>query len=111
MDGSDLSFEDNTFDAVVLHLIVAVIPDPVSCLKETERVLKPGAKFTIMDKFIASGRTPGIFRRVINLFTNILATDVNRDIDELLSHTGLVKKEDHKLRSVFRLITGTKALS
>jgi phosphatidylethanolamine/phosphatidyl-N-methylethanolamine N-methyltransferase len=40
MDGQDLIFEDKTFDYVILHLILAVIPDPEKCLLEVERVLK-----------------------------------------------------------------------
>lgn len=108
MDGSDLAFEDNYFDAVILHLIVAVIPDPIGCLKETERVLKPGAKFTIMDKFLPPGSKPGIIRTLLNPIANLIATNLNRDINELLSHTNLHKETDRKLRSIFRLITGKK---
>jgi len=108
MDGSNLDFEDSYFDVVILHLIVAVIPDPIGCLKETERVLKPGGKFTIMDKFITSGTKPGIFRIALNPLINLLATNINRDIDELLSETKLVKESDQKLHSIFRLVQGTK---
>lgn len=108
MDGSKLDYPDNHFDAVILHLIVAVIPDPINCLKETERVLKTDGKFTIMDKFISSGRKPGLLRRLLNPVANIIATNLNRDIDKLLSQTNLNKESDTKLRSIFRLITGTK---
>ncbi|MBO6524455.1 MAG: methyltransferase domain-containing protein [Balneolaceae bacterium] len=108
MDGSQLDFTDESFDAVILHLIVAVIPDPIGCLKETERVLKPGGKFTIIDKFIPSGSKPGILRRALNPIANLIATNLNRDIDALLSHTNLKKESDDKLRSIFRLITGSK---
>lgn len=108
MDGGSLTFDDNYFDAIILHLIVAVIPEPISCLKEVERVLKPDGKFTIMDKFATSGHKPNLFRRFINLFSNFLATNINRDIDELLSHTNLVKKNDIPLKSIFRLIQGSK---
>lgn len=109
MDGSDLDFETETFDAVVLHLIVAVIPDPIGCLQETERVLKPGGRFTIFDKFVESGEKPSVFRRMINPLSNLLATNLNRDIDALLSHTGLTKTGDEKLRSIFRLVKGQKS--
>lgn len=109
MDGSNLDFKDDHFDAVILHLIVAVIPDPVACLKETERVLKPGGKFTIMDKFVESGRSPSLVRKILNPITSFIATTVTRDIDELLQHTKLQKTYHNKLNSFFWLIQGEKA--
>ncbi len=109
MDGSNLEYEDNYFDAVILHLIVAVIPDPIGCLKETERVLKAGGTFTIMDKFIESGSKPSFIRTIANPVINLIATNINRDIDELLAQTSLVKNTHQKLRSIFWLINGSKA--
>lgn len=108
MDGSNLNFEDEYFDAVILHLIVAVIPDPVRCLQETERVLKPDGLFSIVDKFVPTGSKAGLIRTLLNPIASFLATNLNRDIDELLSYTSLKKQSDTKLRSIFRLITGGK---
>ncbi|MEQ9310446.1 MAG: class I SAM-dependent methyltransferase [Balneolaceae bacterium] len=109
MDGSNLDFEDDFFDAVILHLIVAVIPNPIACLQETERVLKPGGRFSILDKFITSGTKPGFLRTLINPLANFFATNINRNIDEILAHTSLTKTSDNKLHSIFRLITGYKS--
>ena len=111
MDASNLEFADHSFDAVILHLIVAVIPDPISCMQETERVLKPGGKFTVMDKFINPGKNPSIFRRLINPITTFLATTLNRDIDELLSKTELKKETHEKMDRLFWLIQGSKVSS
>jgi ubiquinone/menaquinone biosynthesis C-methylase UbiE len=108
MDGSKLEFEDDRFDAVILHLIVAVIPDPVGCLRETERVLKTGGKITIMDKFVPSGQQPGVLRRVLSFFSNIIATHLNRDIDALLNQTNFTKTNHQKLGSIFWLINAQK---
>lgn len=110
MDGSHLEFEDASFDAVILHLIVAVIPDAVGCIKETERVLKPGGKFTIMDKFLPPGTSPSLLRRLINPFSNILATNLNRNIDELLAHSNLIKQRHEKLDALFWLVQGHKPI-
>ncbi|WP_223815999.1 class I SAM-dependent methyltransferase [Adhaeribacter rhizoryzae] len=59
MDGQQLALPDNAFDKIVLHLILAVIPDPVRCLQEAERVLKPGGNIVVFDKFLPPGHQPG----------------------------------------------------
>ena len=47
-----LPFSDEQFDHVVLHLIVAVVPQPALCLSEAARVLKKGGTIVIFDKFL-----------------------------------------------------------
>lgn len=107
-DGQNLIFNDEEFDIVIMHLILAVFPDAKACIKEAERVLKPGGSFTIMDKFIQKEKESGLFRRLINPLSNIIATNLNRDVDEILSYTGLKKSIHLKLSSIFWLIQGTK---
>jgi phosphatidylethanolamine/phosphatidyl-N-methylethanolamine N-methyltransferase len=63
MDGQALDLPTARFDAVILHLILAVIPDPVACIKEVERVLKPGGRVVIFDKFVPDAEEPGMGRR------------------------------------------------
>jgi phosphatidylethanolamine/phosphatidyl-N-methylethanolamine N-methyltransferase len=89
MDGQQLELPDNSFDKMVLHLILAVIPDPVRCLREAERVLKPGGYIVVFDKFLPPGQQPGLFRRVANFFTNLLFTDITRSFETILAQTNL----------------------
>ena len=110
MDGSKLDFENESFDVVILHLILAVIPDPIGCIKETERVLKPGGRFTIMDKFVSPGKKISFTRRIVNPFTTFLATTVNRDVDILIDETSLLKTRHEPLASIFWLIQGEKSV-
>lgn len=94
MDGQKLSFPENTFDCVILHLIVAVIPDPVKCLQEAERVLKAGGRVAVFDKFIQEGKKPSILRKIINIFSGILFSEINRSIHKLLKSTSFIIQYD-----------------
>lgn len=89
MDGQALPLPDGGFDAVVLHLVVAVIPDPVACLRETARILRPGGRAVVFDKFVPDEQEPSAARRALNLVTNALFSDVTRRLGPLLAGTGL----------------------
>ena len=106
MDGQNLDFPDNTFNCIVLHLIIAVIPDPCRCLKEAERVLKPGGRIIIFDKFLPDNAKPSILRRIGNVFTNLMFTDITRRSADIISCTKLEKSldVDAALGGMFRII-------
>lgn len=94
MDAQALAFPDASFDGVVLHLILAVVPDPVAALREVERVLKPGGRAVVFDKWVAEGRRPSILRRALNLVANAVATDITRSLGAVVAATGL--REVHR---------------
>jgi phosphatidylethanolamine/phosphatidyl-N-methylethanolamine N-methyltransferase len=110
MDGQALDLEDNSFDAIILHLILAVIPDPVACIKEAERVLKNGGRIVVFDKFVPRNRKVSSRRRLINVFANIFFTDITRDFESLLNKTRLTKLSDEEadFKGNFRRIKLTK---
>ncbi|WP_434656299.1 class I SAM-dependent methyltransferase [Chromobacterium violaceum] len=89
MDGQRLDFPDGSFDAVALHLVLAVIPDPRACLLEVERVLKPGGRVVVFDKFLADGKRPPLWRRAGNALARAVATDINRRLGDIVAVTKL----------------------
>lgn len=89
MDAQRLAVADASFDAVVLHLIVAIVPDPVRCLAEAGRVLRPGGRLAIFDKFAPDEGEVGLLRRAINPVTRWLATDINRHLPSIVAASGL----------------------
>ena len=110
MDGQRLEFADNSFDKIILHLILAVIPDPIACIKESERLLKPGGHIVVFDKFVRRDTKASMLRRVANLLTNLIFTDITRNFESILSKSGLrmINDIDADFNGNFRLIKLTK---
>ena len=103
-DACHLDFPDASFDAVILHLIISIVDDPIACIREAERVLKPGGRIAVFDKIMPDGRPPSLFRRGLNVVMRFLATDINRDLSKLVAATSLQRVSDQPamLRGVFR---------
>lgn len=78
-----LPLADASFEAVVLHLILAVVPEPIQCLREAVRIARPGARILILDKFLKPGRRAPI-RRLINPFLQRLATRTDVVFEDIL---------------------------
>jgi ubiquinone/menaquinone biosynthesis C-methylase UbiE len=106
MDGQKLEFPDNFFDKIVLHFVLAVIPNPVSCIKEVERVLKMGGNITVFDKFLPKNKKISLLRKVVNPIANLFFTDINRSFESMVNATDLkiVSDIDAHFNGKFRFI-------
>ena len=105
-DAQALTFPDASFDAVILHLIVAVAPDGAKVVSEAARVLRPGGRVAILDKFVPDGERVSLVRRVANVVTNALFSDVTRRLGPMLEGTGLqvVHREPAALGGRFEIV-------
>ncbi|MEO7320701.1 MAG: class I SAM-dependent methyltransferase [Nitrosospira sp.] len=83
-DSMALPFASRQFDHAILHLILAIVPDSLSCLQETARVLKPGGSVLILDKFLKPGETAWI-RRTLNLLSRHIVTRLDVVFEEVLA--------------------------
>lgn len=82
-DSMNLPYADAQFDFVVLHLIVAVVPEPQKCLSEAARVLKPGGTILLFDKFLQPNQDAPM-RRLLNVITRRMATRMDVVFEEVL---------------------------
>jgi phosphatidylethanolamine/phosphatidyl-N-methylethanolamine N-methyltransferase len=85
-DAQRLPFAEKSFDHVILHLILAVLPDPSACLRETARVLVPGGSVLIFDKFLQP-RQRAPLRRLLNPVLRRVATRLDVVFEEVLDKT------------------------
>jgi ubiquinone/menaquinone biosynthesis C-methylase UbiE len=105
-DSMALPFATHSFDYVVLHLIVAVVPQPQRCLAEAARVLKPGGRILLFDKFLRRGQH-ALLRRAISPLVGQLATRLDVVFEDVLGTVpGLAVQSDEPVlaRGWFRLI-------
>lgn len=91
-DSMTLPFAAASFDYVVLHLILAIVPDARCCLSETARVLKPGGSVLILDKFLKPGETAWL-RRTLNLLSQHVVTRLDVIFEEVLEAVPELKME------------------
>ncbi|MBY5929550.1 class I SAM-dependent methyltransferase [Halomonas denitrificans] len=111
MDAEQLDYPDGYFDVVVMHLILAVMPQPDRGLAEAYRVLGGDGQLCIMDKFQDDERPSGMLRRSLNLATTTIATDITRQAAPLLTKAGFVIEQDTAvlMGKVFRALLACKA--
>lgn len=88
-DASRLAVADDTFDAVLLHLVLSVVPDPGTVVDEAARVLAPDGRVSIYDKFAPPGSAPSLLRRAVNPLARFLFADLNRRLEPLVADAGL----------------------
>lgn len=89
-DALELPFRDDCFDYVVLHLILAVVPQPVRCLRETARVLKPGGEVLLLDKFLRRGERAWV-RKALNPISSRVATRLDVVLEQVLAEVPALK--------------------
>lgn len=82
-DSMALPFDNEQFDHAVLHLILAVVPQPVLCLREAARVLKHGGSIILFDKFLRQ-QQPALLRRALNPLSRRIATRMDVVFEEVL---------------------------
>ena len=107
MDARQLAFPAASFDAVLLHLILAVMPQPEQGVREAVRVLKSGGRIGVFDKFLRDEERPSLKRRGLNAVAKPLLSDLNRRLGPLIAGTPLVIEHDQPVAfgGTYRVVT------
>ena len=81
-----LPFPDNSFDSVVVTLVLCMVDNVNSVLDEIYRVLKPGGKFYVYEHIHSSNQRRSRVENYINPIWRILSTgcNLNRNTNELI---------------------------
>ena len=112
-DSQRLPFRNDSFDHVLLHLILAIVPDSRAALRETARVLRTGGRVFVLDKFLRRGEMAPL-RRLFNPLMRRIATRTNVVFEDVLAGTsGLRVIDDQPVMAGgwFRMITLEKTAS
>jgi len=88
MDAMALDLPDASFDAAVLHLILALVPDPGRALAEASRAVRPGGRIVVLDKGLAPGQEASPLRRAASFVTRLVASDINLRLGTLIAESG-----------------------
>lgn len=112
MDARQLEFSDSSFDAVVMHLILAVMPEPELGLREAARVLKSGGRIAVFDKFVDDAARPSPKRRLLNVIAKPLFSDLTRRFGPMIAGSPLVVAHDERagFGGAYRVVTLEKEL-
>jgi ubiquinone/menaquinone biosynthesis C-methylase UbiE len=106
MDACRLDLEDASFDAALLHQLLEVVPDPVRCLAEAARVVRPGGRISVFDKFLPDGAPHSWWRDAAARALDLVFTSVKLRFPDVLvaSRAPLRIEHDEACSGPFRVL-------
>lgn len=90
MDAQHLSFEDDTFDALVASFVFCSVPDPVVGLRELGRVTRPRGDIWLLEHVRINRPVIGVAMDILNpLVVPVMGANINRRTVENVEKAGL----------------------
>jgi ubiquinone/menaquinone biosynthesis C-methylase UbiE len=72
MDAQVTAFADNTFDTILTVCVLCSVKQPVNCLQELKRVLKPGGELVMFEHVLSKNPVYGLILKSMSHITEYL---------------------------------------
>lgn len=72
MDAETTAFADNTFDTIVTVCVLCTVKQPVLCLQELKRVLKPDGQLVMFEHVLSKNPVYALTLKMMSLITEYL---------------------------------------
>jgi phosphatidylethanolamine/phosphatidyl-N-methylethanolamine N-methyltransferase len=89
MDAENLTFEDDSFDAVVAMYVASVVPEPKRLIQEMRRVCVAGGTIVIVNHFTSRGGVMRAVEKGLSGLSRHLGWRPEFDMEPLLHEAGL----------------------
>jgi ubiquinone/menaquinone biosynthesis C-methylase UbiE len=96
MDAELTAFKDNSFDTVLTVCVLCSVKQPVNCLQELKRVLKPDGELVMFEHVLSKNPVYGLILKIMSNITEYLeGTYLDRNTVENAERAGF-KIHSHK---------------
>jgi phosphatidylethanolamine/phosphatidyl-N-methylethanolamine N-methyltransferase len=93
MDAEQLSFEDNSFDAVLALYVASVVPNPPRFAEEMRRVCRPGGSIVIVNHFTSDNGAMRFIEKRLAPLAGKIGFHADFPLDNFLASSKLTVRE------------------
>lgn len=93
MDAENMTFPDNSFDAVLALYVASVVPNPARLAAEMRRVCRPGGAVVIVNHFTSANPMMRFVEKRLAPLASRIGFHADFPLDEFLAAAGLAVRE------------------
>lgn len=93
MDAENMTFPDNSFDAVLALYVASVVPNPARLVAEMRRVCRPGGAVVIVNHFTSANPMMRFVEKRLAPLASRIGFHADFPLDEFLAAAGLAVRE------------------
>jgi phosphatidylethanolamine/phosphatidyl-N-methylethanolamine N-methyltransferase len=93
MDAENMTFEDNSFDAVLALYVASVVPNPARFAAEMRRVCRPGGTIVVVNHFTSENGAMRFVEKRLAPLAGKIGFHADFPLDKFLAASGLQVRE------------------